>query len=309
MSSQSWVGGDRFGGHWYGGGFTVSRSIGEVFFVRPSSSPLPDGFLEVDETTVFATLQEAIDACVADRGDQIIVTPGNHNVEAAVEFNKSGILVLAAELGLPAAVQGEQFTVNAAASLTSGPAAIITKPCKVVGLGFAARDLTAESLLIDCQGSGGFEGGFISLEACRFSAWYGAIACGLRTKGGALNHIVGCSFDGLFGGFGTAGMIFENDGALAPFYTRVLENYFSGMGAGKHAIVHAVGSVPVGVLYKGNKMDGGALGNIGKFLDNNNVASSGMICDNWLGGMADKAAAFENLTSSTLKFAGNHYDE
>lgn len=254
-------------------------------------------------------LQDCIDACVADNGDVIVVQPGSHSVTATVTFDKSGITVLAAELGLPPEVQGEKFTVNAAAALDDAPAAIITDPCRIIGLGFAGRDLTQESLLIDCEEQGGFAGGFVQLEYCRFSVWYGAIAAGLRTIGGALNHIRGCSFDGLFGGFGTAAIIMENDaGGQAPAYTRVERCYFSGVGSGKHAIVHAVGSIPVGQIYAHNYMEPGFSGNAGAFLDNNNVASTGLVADNWTG-LADKATAFENLTNSSLVFADNHYDE
>lgn len=260
-------------------------------------------------TAVPGGLQAAIDQCVDDNGDFIVVTPGSHGVTEAVNFNKQGITVVAAQLGFPPEVQGEAFTVNAAASYTDGPAAIITKPCRIVGLGFAARDLTKESLLIDCQEAGGFSGGFIQLENCRFPTWYGAIAAGIRTKGGALNHIRGCSFDGLFVGFGTGAIVMENDGALAPAYTRVQGNYFSGVGSGKHAIVHAVGSVPVDVLYADNYLLPGFLGNGGKFLDNNSVASSGAATRNVLGGLTNKAGAFENMTNSTLRVTGNHIAE
>jgi len=254
-------------------------------------------------------LQEAIDNCEADNGDVIVVSPGSHANTAAVEFNKAGIIVVAAEMGLPPEVAGEQFTLNAAASYTDGPAAIFTAPCRIVGLGFAGRQTAGESLLIDCQEAGGFSGGFVQLLNCRFSAWYGAMDALIRMKGGALNHIEGCSFDGLFGGIGTGAIVAENDAALAPAFTRVLRNRFSGLGSGKHAIVHAAGSVPVGALFMENTMEGGFSGDTGKFLDNNDVASHGLVAGNWLGGMANKAAAFENLTNSTLAFAGNHYEE
>lgn len=310
-SKEAWFGGNRFDEPWFGGqrGKGDLRRAGEIFFVTPTDQPEGSTFPEVDATDSFDNLQDAIDSCVDDRGDQIYVAHGNHDLETAVEFNKEAITVYAAELGLPAMVQGEKFFVNAAASLTSGPAAIITKPCRIVGLSFGARDLTAENLLIDAQGAGGFSGGFVSLEYCRFPAAYGAIDAGIRTIAGALNHVYRSTFDGLFVGYGTAGVVMENDGAFAPFYPRVLESIFSGVGTGKHAIVHAVGSVPVSVLYKENVLDAGALGNLGKFLDNNSVAASGILAGNWLGGLTNAADAFENTGGSTLKFAGNRYDE
>lgn len=267
----------------------------------------PTSNLFTADPTIAGSLQTAIDACVSQNGDVIVVGPGTMNVTEPVLFNKRGITVLAADLGM--AEQGERFTVSADEAYTDGPVGIVSAFCRIVGLGFAGRSLTEESLLIDCGEAGGFAGGFTSLERCRFSVWYGAIDAGIRMKGGDLNQILGCTFSGLFGGFGTAAIVGENTGAFAPVQTRVENCRFSGLGSGKHAIVHAVGSVPVGVIYKGNTMDGGFTGDIGKFLDNNNVASSGLIADNWLGGLANKAAAFENLTNSTLKFAGNHYEE
>lgn len=282
-------------------------TFGDKFFVDPVNGN--DGNAGDSKNDAFKTLQKAIDKTKENRSDLIIVAPGAHNVTSTVNFNKQGITVIAADMGMPAPVGGEQSMVNAAASFTNGPAATITKPCRIIGLGFASRDLTKENLLIDSGGSGGFEGGFISLRYCRFPCWYGAIDAGVRMKGGSLNHVRRCSFDGLFVGFGTGAIVMENSGAIAPANSRIKRNYFSGVGTGKHAIVHAVGSVPVGQLYMSNTMEGGFTGNIGKFLDNNNVASSGMIADNYLGGMATKAAAFENMTNSNLKFSDNHYEE
>ena len=50
------------------------------------------------------------------------------------------------------------------------------------------------------------------------------------------------------------------------------------------------------------------MGSSGKFLDNGNLAASGLVADNWLGG-ADQAAMFSNLTNSTMRIVDNHYDE
>jgi hypothetical protein len=286
--------------------------IGETFYTREEAvkalRPNPDSELFIaDPTDGASALNTAIGKCVADRGDVVLVLPGSHNVTAPALFNKRGITVVSAELGM--AEVGEKFTVSAHSSYTDGPVGVVSAPCRIVGLGFAGRSLEEESLLIDSGGAGGFSGGFSSLEYCRFSAWFGAIDAGVRMKGGALNHLLGCSFDGLFGGFGTAAIIGENSGAIAPAFTRIQGCRFSGVGSGKHAVVHAAGSVPVGVNYLSNVMDAGFSGDIGKFLDNNNVASTGLIADNWLGGLANKGAAFENLTNSDLKFADNHYEE
>jgi hypothetical protein len=275
--------------------FGARTRTSQVYYVDPS---------------VAGALQAAIDASVADNGDIIVMGPGTHSVTETVAFNKQGITLVAAEWGAAEMLAGEEFTIAADASYTDGPVATITKPCRIIGIGFAGRSLSDESLLIDCEEAGGFSGGWISLEHCRFSCWYGAIAAGVRQIGGSGNHFLGCTFDGLFGGFGTAGIIFQNDtGGFAPAYTLVEGCRFEGLGASQHAIVHAVGSVPVGVVYKSNYLDAGFEGDPGKFLDNNNVVSTGLVADNWVAPLANKAAAFENLTNSSLGFADNHYEE
>lgn len=281
---------------------------GDVYWVDPVSGASGNNGKKADEA--FATLQAGIDACTADNGDIVVVLPGDHDVTATVTFDKSGITVMASLLGLPAEEQGEKFTVNAAAALDDAPVAIITAPCRIVGLGFAGRDTTQESLLIDCEEAGGYSGGFVSLENCRFSVWYGAMDAGLRMIGGAVNKVIGCSFDGLFGGFGTAAIILENDtGGLTPAYTEVKRCVFQGVGSGKHAIKHATGSTPYGFFYGHNRLLPGFLGNYGKFLDNNSVVSTGMCADNWLAPLATQGAAFENLGAATIGFADNHYEE
>lgn len=255
-------------------------------------------------------LNTALGDCSAYNGDIIVVSPGNHNVTEVVDFDVAGVTVVAAELGLPAEEQGEKFTINAAASYTDGPAAKITAPVRIVGMGFAGRQTAGESLLLDCEEAGGFSGGFITLEQCRFSCWYGAMTHGIKQIGGAVNKILECSFDGLFGGFGTSAIGYYNDtGGYTPSYAEVKRCLFQGVGSGKHAIKHATGSTPYGFLYAHNYLLPGFLGNYGKFLDNTDVAAKGMCADNWLAPLANQAAAFENLTNATIGFADNHYEE
>lgn len=257
----------------------------------------------------FLTLDYAIGQCVADRGDVLECFPGSHAVTSTVEFDVAGITVVAADLGYPPAVAAESFMINTGASFTDGPAATITQPCRIIGMGFASRNLTGEACLIDCEEAGGFSGGFILLQNCRFPTWYGAIDYGLRTIGGAENHIVGCVFDGLFVGFDVAAIGMQNDaGGQAPFYTRVIGNRFEGVGTGKFAIKFITGAVPVEQLYHGNWLVPGASA-VGNFVDNNSVVSTGMISDNWLNGASDKTDAMSNSTNSVMTFNDNHYDE
>lgn len=257
-----------------------------------------------------ATLAAAMANTTTDNGDVIYVAPGNHDVTSSVQFDTRGVSVIASPFGHPGPVKGESFMINADASFTDGPAATVTQPTRFVGVGFASRDLTQENIFIDSGGAGGFNGGFNEFINCRFPAWYGAIDAGVRAEGGSLNHWIGCTWDGLFGGYGTGGIVFEqSDNGIAPVFSRVLGNYFSGVGSTQHAVVHAAGSVPEGFVYAHNYLEGGFTGNLGAFLDNNNVAARGLIADNWVAPLANQAAAFENLTNSTIGFADNHYEE
>jgi len=283
---------------------------GSVFFTDPTNgndnydgeSPIAGG-----ETGPKATLQAAIDQCTDDKGDMIWVAPGSQEVTTAVLLNKQGITIRATGFGMAGPPSGERFTIKAASAYTDGPAATLSKACRIIGLGFEGRQTAGEDLLIDCGEAGGFEAGFSLILNCRFGVWYGAMDAGIRMKGGQYNHIIGCTFDGLFGGFGTAAIIAQTSGNIDPGFIRLFGNQFSGVGSGKHCVKHT--NKALGVIYAHNYIDGGFLGNRGKFLDNNNTASEGLIADNWLGGLANKAAAFENLTNADLKFADNHYEE
>lgn len=281
----------------FSGPLALGQPFGRRFYLDPVAGNDSYDGLAPDRPVL--TLQEAIDRCTANAGDIIVRKRGTETVSAPVQFNKRGITVVRQDYGHPATVSGESFTTynDQAAGLS---AAVITEPCRLVGLGFATADISEEALLI--QGTGGFDGGFNSIEFCRFAAWNGAVDAGARTIGGALNHFYGCEFDGLFTGFGTGGIIMENDDAFVPFYPRVEQCRFMALGAGNHAIVHS-GAAPVEVLYAHNYM-----GSSGAFLDNGDLAASGLVADNWLGG-ADQTAMFSNLTNSTMRIVDNHYDE
>ena len=265
----------------------------------------------VDPSDGAGALQDAIDDCIADQGDIIVVLQGNHAVTSQVEFNKRGIIVVGAGFGHPHEAHGESFLVNADSGLSSGAVAKITDPCRIINLGFAGRDTTAESLVIDSEGAGGFNGGFASLEGCRFPCTYGAMDVLIRIKGGSLNYIRRCTFDGLFVGVGTAGIQVEaSTGGVTADFLRVIENEFSGMGSGKHAIVHkAADDPPNDVWYHRNALLPGFSEAEGKFLDNNNVASSGLVTENYVATLANQGAAMENLTNSNIGFGGNIYSE
>lgn len=261
----------------------------------------------------FDALNEALAACEDNRGDLILVAPGTHSVDEIVDFNVIGVRVHAVNMGMPPEAAGERFTIRPAADYTDGPAAKITQPVHLKGLGFTTRFIEADNplssgLMIDCEETGGFNGGFSLIENCRFSCWYGAQAYGVYQIGGAWNVFRGCSWDGLFGGFANAGIGAANDtGGQAPAFLHIEDNYFSGLGSSKPGLKFISGAVPVNLVMVGNhNLDG--FGTRGVLLDNNSVVSGGTVGGNWTG-LANKAAAFLNLTNSNIAFQDNHYNE
>lgn len=282
-------------------GVSLGPVTGTTFYVDPSNGSDSRDGLSPEEAK--ATLQAAVDLCTADQGDLIVRMPGTETVTSPVQFNVRGITVMASLMGMPPEEVGERFSTYHASSY----AAVVTDPVRCIGLGFEGT--TTQDLLIDCEEAGGYNGGFNEFLYCRFGVW-GAPAYGVYAIGGAVNKFKHCSFDGLFGGFGTAATAWANDtGGITPAFTELLWNRFQGIGASIPAVLHVSGGTPIGVIYAHNYMGPGFVAaNTGIFLDNNNVASSGLVADNWTG-LADKATAFTNLTNSTLVFADNHYDE
>lgn len=281
---------------------SLDAFVGNRYYVDPSSGVGDDSNTGLSKTFPLATMQAAIDKCTANNGDVIVRMAGTETVSEPVDFNKRGITVIAQEYGHPSHVKGESFmTYNNQSD--GGSAAIITEPCRLIGLGFAASDVSEEALLIDCEEAGGFSGGFIELRNCRFACWNGAIDALVRTVGGALNHIIDCEFDGVFVGVGTAAISMEGDtGGITPFYPRVIGCRFMALGSGKAAIEHK-DAAAAEVVYMDN-----VLGSEGVFLDNSDLASDGIAANNWLG-LANQAAAFTNMTNSNIKLVGNHYNE
>lgn len=275
---------------------------GQVFYCDPTSGN--DALDGGSPATAKATLQAAVNLCTAQRGDTIIRMPGTETVTAPVSINVRDITIIAATPGYPPGVMGEAYTTYNS-SATGLSAAVVTAPCRLVGLGFAASDVSEEALLIDAQEAGGYSGGFISIEGCRFALWNGNLACSIRMIAGALNHVIGCVFDGVFGDYGTAAIILEGDtGGFTSFYPQIIGNRFQRLGSAIPAIQFATGSAPDEVLIAHNYV-----GSEGILLDNNSEASDGLAVGNYLGvsAAANGGAAVTNTTNMNIKFIGNKY--
>jgi len=229
-----------------------------------------------------------------------------------VEVDCPGITIKAMNVGLPPSARGENVTFRGlSGTYEDGPTLHITSPCHIQGLGFTTRNVSSgdeDSAAIQIEGTGGYSGSFVWLEECRFSCWYGAQEYGIYIIGGNQQRIERCTFDGLFGGFGTAAIALDDNGAgTTPDYVHILENLFSGLGSGIPAVEIIAGGTTNDLLIKSNINNDG-FGTRGVLLDNNSVATGGIVADNWTG-LANKGAAFLNLTNSALSFMGNHYEE
>lgn len=260
-----------------------------------------------DWAGAFPTIEEAYDAAAAE--DLILVAPGSYAVTETLVLDKHGLTIMASPQGMAEA--GESTSIVADSSFTDGPVITIKAPCRLVGLHIAGRSLTEESLLIDCEEQGGFEGGFNLIERCRFPAAYGAIDHAIRILGGTLNFIVDCTFDGLFVGFDESAIVLEDDaGGITCDFVRVIGCTFSGIGSSIPAILCTSGDTPLDLLVAHNYLTPGFLGNAGILIDFNSTATTGLAADNWVAPLANQGAAFTNTGSlAQFGFADNHYEE
>jgi len=149
-------------------------------------------------------VQDAIDACVDDNGDVVVVGPGTHTVTETVALNKRGVTLVAAHTGYQPGAQGERFTIRADAGFTDGPVATISRPTSILGLGFWGREAAGASVAM-VFGSGGFDsGGWSLLRHCWFPN-HGEIARGLDLASVDRVRVEGCVFDGSNNGALSAG--------------------------------------------------------------------------------------------------------
>ena len=284
----------------------------------------------LDPRRPFKTLQKAIDSCVAQRGDVIVVARGTETVTASVNFNKRGITVIARPSGFTPYASGERFTLEADATFTSGPVAAITKPCTIIGMGFLGRQVAGPSVLASF-GTGGFDsGGWSYLYRCWFPNHNG-IARGLDLAGVDRTYIEECVFDGSNNGALTAGgkrltegirLGSQAGGACHNCY--ILNCEFINATTAINVVLATPKSDPVhgnaGCVIKGNRML--AVPGTQFFLDVEDVAGVRpqviMVSDNDLGvAKASQAyklggaaqATLTALVTAGLQFANNRYAE
>lgn len=271
---------------------------GKVFYVNPAAggdddvdTPFPD----VDEALCFATLQAAIDATTADRGDVVIVKRGAHSITETVSVNKAGISIIAQDYGCDARNQGEKGYIWPASTFTTGPCLTISAPCYIEGLGISSRHVAGSSVLITGEG-GGFTGGWIHINRCRIPDWIGN-SYGIDCEAGAYLLIEGCQFEGF-----TNGINFNATASNNPTNFVIRDNHF-------HDCTYAVGfegGTPHNFLIQHNVCIDS------KLLDHGARAGDGLVSCNYLetatdDGSYDEAVNF--LQADGIQISGNYYAE
>jgi len=258
-------------------------------------------------TKAFKSSQAAIDACTDNYGDVIIRLPGTETVTTAVLFNKKGIVYKALDVGYGFG-KGERFVIYG--SHTDGPAATISAPCRIEGIGFCGSQAAGASLEIDGS-TGGFSGGnFYELSNCRFSHWGIAKAYCLLIEAGSDGLIEDCMFDGYLTGYTTAAIGLDDSGANGCLAVRIINNEFVNIGSGKYCIQ----LVDSDVHLRMSRIEGNRNLGTAKFINFNSADDDGytLICDNYTGGATNTGSYSTTvgaLQSSGWQFANNHYDE
>ena len=261
-----------------------------VFIVDPSDS----GF----------TIQDAIDETVAGKGDVILMLSGGNEVTTSVLFNKSGITMVAVNRGLSPLVDGEFHSIFSAAAFTDGPAATISAPCRIFGMGFASRDtgslfFSGAACLIGGAADAAPFG--VQMKNCRFPKWGLDNRIGLAIEGSSDCLIEDCTFEGVGSAFAVG--IYLQGAMQNPI---IRNNYFrqctaaikcgtfTGSPDGPHLFLH------------GNHVEDG------KLLDTDGNAGLGLISNNYLETLTDTGSydrAVSTLQTAGWQFSGNHYKE
>jgi hypothetical protein len=274
--------------------------LGSVFYVDPGSGA--DTNSGDSKDYALASLDAAVNLCEAGRGDVIIRMRGTETVTSAINFDVSGVTVIAEQSGIGPAGEGEFFATLADASYTDGPVAIITAPTTLIGLGFVSRDTGATffsgaALLIGGDGDANPFGAYV--KDCRFPKWAVDNRIGIAIEGSSDVTIEGCTFEGVGTDFDSGIYV---QGATQNLVVRW--NHFRDC---TYAITHGAfaGGGPHAMYYENVCEDS-------KLLDAGGNAATGLIAGNYLETATDTASYDDTVTNENalgLHFSGNHYAE
>ena len=273
---------------------------GEVFAVDPGNGD--DDFSGLKIGKAKATMQAAIDLCVAGRGDIILRYPGGEEVTTPVLFNKSGILVKAIQSGINQFASGEAFSTYGAAALNDAPAAIITERCKIEGLGFVSQDARATfyfgaALLIGGEADATPFG--VHIKNCRFPKWNLANRIGIGVEGSSDVLIEECDFEGVGTNF-ASGIYVQGACANITILRNVFRDCTQGIqfgafaGGGPDCLIKENVAVHGSLLAVPSAAVGAVVGNYIPTLDVANAYGGTSLGD---------------LETLGLWFADNHYSE
>ena len=280
---------------------------GETFYVNANASgadDVGDPWPEVDEAICFSTLQGAIDACVASRGDTIYIKRGSETgITTPVLFNKQGIRVITQRWGMSPAFRGEFTALLSDASYTDGPVAQILDACYIEGLGFVSRDtgtsfFDGAALLIGGEATAEPHG--VHLNQCRFPKWNVGNSKGIAIEGSSDCLIEECYFEGV-------GADFTN-GIYVQGATANLEVRRSRFRDCDFAIAHGAFADPTApsCIYTENRI----VGADSKFLDTGSNTAVGIICGNFFNtavGTATNDVSIADTETLGLIMSGNEY--
>ena len=276
-------------------------SVIEGALRRAGISLNPNAQIMVVDPSISGELQSAIDNAVGGNGDHIFVERGGHEVSATVNFDKSGISVIAVADGLAPLMRGEFNAVFSADGFTDGPAVNIKAPCYVEGMGFASRDVGATffsgaACLIGEFGLTTPVGAY--LKNCRFPKWALSNRIGLAIEGSTDVTIDECSFEGVGTDF-EAGIYIQ--GAMQNIH--ILRNTFR----------QCIAAVKSGQFAGGGPhlMMGHNVVEDGLILDTQGFTGTGIIYDNWseLDAGSSYDAVVGTLQTNGWQISGNHYKE
>lgn len=263
----------------------------------------PDANIFIFDSSVSSfTLQNAIDACTANKGDIIIWVGGGHEVTATVDFDCAGITLIGSNRGFNRLAAGEGHAIYAGSNFTDGPVAQITEPCRIIEIGFASRDAGAlffsgAACLIGGEADATPFG--VHMLNCRFPKWNLTNRIGLAIEGSSNVLVEECDFEGVGSAF-AAGIYMQ--GAMQNLEVKACRfrqctaaiKCGAFAGGGPHALIHQ------------NIVEDG------KLLDTDGNAGTGLITNNFLETATDTASFDRNVATLQgvgWQISGNQYAE
>lgn len=292
--------------------FTLNPLItGPKWYVDPRNGNDGNSGQAFDDA--YATMQTGIDSCTDELGDFIIRMRGYEAITTPLLFNKKGISIIAGVFGNNDR-QAEDFATHNTG--TTGPCVILSQRCHLYGLTFASNNVTtpgdgrannagtnsAAAMYFLGDGGGiagtGFNGGFSTIESCRFPDWIAGAVWGIEFGAGASNLITNCKFEGL-----TAGIVFGGTAYNNPIDTTIEYNWFNDLTDGVRMLPGTAQDIKI---HGNHFMDVS-----GYNVNENSNGGNGQITGNW----SEKSAAtsynlsIDNMIVAGWNPAGNYYIE